>query len=206
MDAMRPTGLFSANVLAVLAPSLHRGLSNAGSRACSSALARRARCVRCSSPTPTVCRRSHGRAERVRRRGRRPRRAAVCSRVGERANHLQELDNRAWPAVRKKNGQRLLVSRPDAQKMETELVDFSAELRKDVDSSFEMTPVVIRAPVVDEALQAIERYALRPASLCLALGPSSHGEPPLDVVKIGLRFGDVKRYYDRAESSAGKAN
>jgi hypothetical protein len=57
-------------------------------------------------------------------------------------NQLQELDDRPRPAVAQENGQRLLVSRPHVQEMETKPVDVGTELRKGVDLGFEAAPVV----------------------------------------------------------------
>ena len=56
--------------------------------------------------------------------------AAVRGRVGQRADHLAELHDRAGPAVRQHERQRVLVRRADVQEVDVEAVDLGPELRE----------------------------------------------------------------------------
>ncbi len=67
--------------------------------------------------------RRHDHVERVRRV------AAVDRRVAEGADHVQHLDDRAGPAVRDDQRQRVLVRRPDVDEVDVEAVDLGEELR-----------------------------------------------------------------------------
>jgi hypothetical protein len=55
--------------------------------------------------------------------------AAVRRRVGERADDVQHLDDRARPAVRDDERQRVLVRRLDVDEVDVKAVDFGHELR-----------------------------------------------------------------------------
>ena len=54
--------------------------------------------------------------------------AAVCGRVGKRADDVQHLDDRAGPAARDER-QRVLVRRLDVDEVDVEAVDLGDELR-----------------------------------------------------------------------------
>jgi len=54
----------------------------------------------------------------------------VSSGIGERLDDLQLLDDRAGPAVRDDQWQRVLLCRPDVDEMNVESVDLGRELRQ----------------------------------------------------------------------------
>jgi hypothetical protein len=56
-------------------------------------------------------------------------RAAVCSRIGEGADRLEQLDDRARPAVRHDQRQRVLVLRLHVDEVDVDAVDLGDELR-----------------------------------------------------------------------------
>ena len=66
---------------------------------------------------PVARQRRNHHVERVRRA------PAVSGGIGERLDDLQLLDDRAWPAVRDDERQRVLLSRPDVDEMDVEPVD-----------------------------------------------------------------------------------
>ena len=80
--------------------------------------------------------------------------------IGERLDDLQLLDDRAGPAVRDDQRQRVLLRRPDVDEMDVEFVDGGDELRKRVQLRLASAPVVFRCPVVREILHRRELYAL----------------------------------------------
>ncbi len=55
--------------------------------------------------------------------------SAVRRRVGQRADDLEELQDRAWPAVRDDQRQRVLVLRLHVDEVDVEAVDLGRELR-----------------------------------------------------------------------------
>ncbi len=61
--------------------------------------------------------------------------AAVSGRVGQRADGLQQLDDRAGPAMRHDQRQRILMPRPDVDEVDVDPVDLGRELRQRVQSS-----------------------------------------------------------------------
>jgi hypothetical protein len=55
--------------------------------------------------------------------------AAVSGRVGERADGLEQLDDRAGPTMRHDQRQRVLMLRPDVDEVDLDPVDLGRELR-----------------------------------------------------------------------------
>ena len=55
---------------------------------------------------------------------------AMGSRVYERCDDLQKLDNRSGPSVRKDNRQSILVLRSDVKEVDPETVNLRAKLRQ----------------------------------------------------------------------------
>jgi hypothetical protein len=55
--------------------------------------------------------------------------AAVGRRVGERLDHLQELDDRAGPAVGHEQRDGVVVGRADVRELDVQPVDLGDELR-----------------------------------------------------------------------------
>ena len=88
--------------------------------------------------------------------------AAVSGRVGQRADGLEQLDDRARPTVRHDQRQRILVPRPDVDEVDVHPVDLRRELRQRVQSRFAPAPVVVRRPVAGERLDRRQLHALRP--------------------------------------------
>ena len=98
--------------------------------------------------------------------------AAVRGRVGERADDVQHLDDRARPAVRDDHRQRVLVRRPDVDEVDVEAVDLGQELREGVQPRLEPAEVVVVAPVAGELLHRRQLHALRRVGDGLLLGPA----------------------------------
>ncbi len=88
--------------------------------------------------------------------------AAVRRRIGERPDDLAELDDRARPAVRDDQRQRVLAGRADVQEVDVQAVDLGAELREAVQPGLGRPPVVAVQPVL--AQFAGVRPAERPGS------------------------------------------
>ena len=70
--------------------------------------------------------------------------AAVRDRIGERPDHLQELDDRSRPAVGHHQRQRVGLRRAHVEEVDAEAVDRRAELRERVELRLGPPPVVGR--------------------------------------------------------------
>ena len=68
--------------------------------------------------------------------------AAVRGGIGERAEHLEELHDRARPAVGHDERERIGMRRADVEEVDTEPVDLGPELRKRVQPRLGRPPVV----------------------------------------------------------------
>ena len=68
-------------------------------------------------------------------------------RVRKRADDLQLLDDRAGPAVRDDERQRIFVFRANMNEMNIEAVDLGHELREGVDPGLDLPPVMLRLPI-----------------------------------------------------------
>ena len=116
--------------------------------------------------------------------------AAVGDRVRQRPDDLEELDDRARPAMRQDQRKRVGRGRPDVQEVDREPVERRAELRQRVEPGLGSPPVVLLGPVAAEVLQVGERDALRPVRHGLALGPARSPQPLAQVVEVLL--GDLE--------------
>ena len=88
--------------------------------------------------------------------------SAVRGRVGEWADGLEQLDDRARPAVRHDQRQRVLVGRLHVDEVDVQPVDLGLELRQRVESRLTPAPVVLGRPVAGELLHRRQLHALRP--------------------------------------------
>jgi len=104
--------------------------------------------------------------------------AAVRDRVGERADDLEHLDDRAWPAVRDDQRQRVLVPGLDVDEVNVQSVDLGDELRQRVQLRLAPAPVVVGGPVAGELLDRGQLHALRPVPDEFPGGPARRGDAP----------------------------
>ena len=111
--------------------------------------------------------------------------SAVRGRVGERADRLEQLDDRAGPAVRHDQRQRVLVPRPHVDEVDAGAVDLGRELRQRVQPRLAPAPVVVGRPVARQRLQRRQLHALRPICDQLLAGPAHRVDA---APKVGDRF------------------
>ena len=96
--------------------------------------------------------------------------AAVGSRIGERLDDLELLDDRTGPPVRNDERQRILMLRADVDEVNVQPVDLGDEVGIGVQLRLDLAPVVLVRPVADEPLNGRERHALRVVADDFALG------------------------------------
>ena len=90
--------------------------------------------------------------------------AAMACGVGQRADDVRGLDDRAGPAVGDDQWQRARLGGADVHKVHVLAVDDGGELRKLVQLCLVGAPVVIGAPVGGQVFQVAQRHAgLQPA-------------------------------------------
>ena len=89
--------------------------------------------------------------------------AAVGRRIGERTDDLEQLEDRARPAMGHDQRQRVRMMRADVDEMDVEPVDLGDELREGVQLRLDLAPVVVGLPVAHELLELCELHALRPS-------------------------------------------
>ena len=87
---------------------------------------------------------------------------AVSRRIGQRIDDLELLDDRAGPAVRDDQRQRIFVLRADVDEVDVQPVDLGDELRQGLELRLELAPVVLGRPVARERLHRRQLHALRP--------------------------------------------
>ena len=115
--------------------------------------------------------------------------AAVRPRVGERSGDVEELEDRAGPAVGHDQRQGVRLGGAEVEEVDVLAVDLGRELRMGVDPGLGRPPVVLAPPVV------VERSDVRllDAVVYIAgelVGPAGAVEPIAQVVEVGL--GDVE--------------
>jgi hypothetical protein len=112
--------------------------------------------------------------------------AAVGRRVGERVDNLQQLDDRARPAVGHEQRQGVLVGRADVGELDVEPVDLGDELGQCVQRGFGLAPVVAAAPVLDERAELGQLDPLGPVVDRLPVRPPRGRDAPAQVVDLLL--------------------
>ena len=93
--------------------------------------------------------------ERVRRA------SAVRRRIGQWLDDLELFDDRAGPAVRDDDRQRVLVLRANMDEVDVQAVDLGDEAREGVEPRFALAPVVLVRPIACELLDRRELHSLR---------------------------------------------
>ena len=96
--------------------------------------------------------------------------------IGQRTDDLQLLDDRARPAMRDDERQRILVLRTHVDEMNVQPVDLGDELRQGVESRLDLAPIVIRRPIARELLHRRKLHALRRIRDGFPVGPSRGGD------------------------------
>ena len=86
---------------------------------------------------------------------------AVRGGVGERADAVEQLDDRARPAVGHDERQRVGVLGLDVHEVDVHAVDLGGELRQRVQPGFDPPSVVLCRPVLAQCLHCGQLYPLR---------------------------------------------
>ena len=110
--------------------------------------------------------------------------------IGQWIDDLQLLDDRARPAMRDDERQRVLMLRTHVDEMNVEPVDLGDELRQGVEPRLHLAPVVIRRPIAREFLHRRKLHALRCVRDRFPVRPSRGGDAPAKVVDLLLREAD----------------
>ena len=92
--------------------------------------------------------------------------------VGQRADQVEHLDDRARPAVGDDQRQSALVARLDVDEVDVEPVDLRHELRQRVQPFLDSREVVAVAPIAGELLHRLQLHTLRRILHGLLLGPT----------------------------------
>jgi hypothetical protein len=119
-------------------------------------------------------------------------RSAVRRRVGQRLDHLQQLDDRPGPAVGHDQRQGILVGGADVDEVDIDPVDPGHELRQGVQLGLGPAPVVVGPPVANELLHLRQLGALRPVGDGLLVGPARRSQAPAEVGQLLLGDADVE--------------
>src|SRR5258706_9442830 len=122
--------------------------------------------------------------------------AAMCRGIGEWFDDLQLLDDRAGPAVRDDERQRILMLRTYVDEMNVESIDLGDELRQGVQPGLALVPVVIGRPIPREGLNRGELHALRGVRDWLPFGELGRLDAPAQIGELRFRNIYVKRTND----------
>ena len=98
--------------------------------------------------------------------------AAVCGRVRQGTDGVDQLHDGAGPAMGHDQRQRVLVRRPDVNEVDVHPVDLGRELRERIQPRLARAPVVIGSPVANKRPNRRQLHALRPIGDELAGRPA----------------------------------
>ena len=118
---------------------------------------------------------------------------AVGAGVAERPDHVEELHDRAGPAVDQQQRSGIGLRGPDVQEVEILPVDLGGELGELVEASLRLAPVVAVPPVFRQALEVVHGHAAGPRLARALVGPAGQVEAGREVVECGLRDVDPVR-------------
>ena len=114
-------------------------------------------------------------------------------RIGEGADGLEQFDDRARPAVRHDQRQRVLVRRLHVDEVDVQPVDLGLELRQRVQSRFAPAPVVLGRPVAGELLCCCQLHALGPIGDEFLGRPTSRIDAAAQFLDLAFRDVDSER-------------
>ena len=81
--------------------------------------------------------------------------------IGQRVDDPELFNDRAGPAMRDDQRQRILVFRANVDEMNVQPIDLGDELRQRVEPRLDLAPIVLRSPVARDLLDRCELDALR---------------------------------------------
>jgi hypothetical protein len=128
---------------------------------------------------------------------------AVSGRVGQRADGLQEFDDRAGPAVRHDQRQRVLMRRLHMDEVDIHPVDLGRELRQRVELRLDLAPVVVGRPVAGERLHRRQLHALGAVCNELFRRPARRLDPASQLSELLVGNLDLERTYASAGLGGG---
>ena len=92
------------------------------------------------------------------------RRCGCIFRICQLVQYIDELGDTARPAVRQEQWSGIRARGSSVQEMDSEIVNYRAELADPVEARFERPPVVSSAPIVHDIDEVGERNALFPSA------------------------------------------
>src|SRR5215218_8871668 len=120
---------------------------------------------------------------------------AMCRRIGQGIDDLQLLDDRAGPAVRDDERQRIVMFRTNVNEMDVQPIDLGDGVRYRLQLLLALAPVVLLRPVARELLHRRELHALREIFDGLLFGPARRRDAPPKVVEVLFRHVDLEGAY-----------
>jgi hypothetical protein len=115
------------------------------------------------------------------------------TRIGQRADDLEELHDRAGPAVEYQQGHGVGLGRAGMDEVDPLAIDGGGELGVPVEPGLPGPPVVPVGPVAGQLLQVPEGHAAGPAHAGQLVRPAGPGQPLAQVVQLGLGDLDAER-------------
>ena len=112
--------------------------------------------------------------------------------VGQWADNLQKLEQRARPAMRHDHRQGMGMLRAHMGKLDVEPVDRGDELRQGIELGFALAPIVASAPILDQGLEPGQRNALRSVVDRFLVRPAGQRDTAAQVVDRLLRDVDAE--------------
>ena len=120
----------------------------------------------------------------------------VRHRIGQRPDHVEELDDRARPPMGQDQRKRVRLPRSHVQEMDALTVDRGLGWRALVEARFPPSPFVAVEPVVDEMPNVRDRNSVVRAGIDQLLTPTRPLETTAQVVEVELRDFDSRRAND----------
>jgi hypothetical protein len=107
-------------------------------------------------------------------------------RIGEARDDVEKLDDRTRPAVHEEERKRVGARGARVDEMDRLTVDGCTEVLEAVEGRLLGSPVVTRAPVVDEFVQIVDRDAVLPVGALDLVGETRVREARLQVRQHGI--------------------
>src|SRR5262249_60076125 len=115
--------------------------------------------------------------------------------ISQQRDEFQHLGERAGPAVRDDERERLRADAAFVNVMDLQAADIRAEMTEAVERRFLRAPVKYALPVLRQFMKVIEAGAVFPARAGQRVGPARECQPRLQIVQRGLRNVDFEGVY-----------
>jgi len=116
-------------------------------------------------------------------------------RIREARDHVEELEDRTWPAVRDEQWKCVLMDRSRMDEMDRLSINRGAEMGELVQTSLLPAPIVRVAPVTNQLAQVVDGNPVLPAGALDLIRETGARQTPVEILENGVLHADREGVY-----------